>query len=326
MADSKRELVEVPVKLFVGRFPRELGDTDLAQLFEEFGKVKECTILRDHETRESKGCGFVRFANLSNAIDCIKKLNGKKVVDDSIGPLQVQFANGEVERLGLSIEQVEPPPVKIFVGSIPEDYTAEQLLELFKPYGEVVETFILTDAQSGAPKGSGFVKMRTKVDANNAISALNRFQVSESCFLEVRLAVSKLQKQRKQQNASSNSARVAAPTVQMVGVPPLRSAGGLVVPKVGPAGCNVFVFHIPPDWTEFHIRQMFSGYGFLLSATVVRDRHTNLSRGFGFVSYDNPFSAHSAVIHMNGLMVGNKRLKVQLKRGEGSEYALFAGG
>jgi hypothetical protein len=31
-------------------------------------------------------------------------------------------------------------------------------------------------------------------------------------------------------------------------------------------------------------------------------------------------------MHMNGFMIGNKRLKVQLKRGEGHEFALFAGG
>jgi len=327
MSKSRSELVEVPVKLFVGRFPRSLTDAELSDIFEEYGKIKECTILRDHVTRESKGCGFVRFAHLNNAIESIRNLNGKRVVDDSIGPLQVQFANREVERLGLSTEQVEAPPVKIFVGSLPDDFTTDRLFELFAPYGDVVETYIITDSDSGAPKGSGFVKMRTKAQANSAISALNKtaIGVSES-LLEVRLAVSKLQRQRKL--GASGHQRIAAPTVQMVGAIPgsLRSPAGMPVPKVGPTGCNVFVFHIPPDWTEFHLRQLFAGYGFLLSATVVRDKHTHVSRGFGFVSYDNPFSAQAAVMHMNGLLFGNKRLKVQLKRGEGPEFALIAGG
>lgn len=34
----------------------------------------------------------------------------------------------------------------------------------------------------------------------------------------------------------------------------------------------------------------------------------------GFVSYDNPMSAQSAINAMNGFSIGSKRLKVQLKR------------
>ena len=316
MADGKDSVVEVPVKLFIGRFARHLEDSDLSTVFEVFGKIKECTVLRDHETKESKGCGFVRFAHLNNAIECIRELNGKKTLDASIGPLQVQFANGEVERLGLSTDQIEPPPVKIFVGCLPDRFTTGDLLKLFDPYGDVVETFVLTDPEEGLSKGSGFVKMRTKAQATSAINALNKYELpGEGNVLEVRLAVSKLQRQR------IKSKQPPAPMVQAP-----RSHTSHVVPKVGPIGCNIFVFHLPPDWTEFHLKQLFSVYGFLLSATVVRDKACHQSRGFGFVSYDNPYSAQAAVVHMNGFMIGNKRLKVQLKRGEGPDFALFAGG
>ena len=34
----------------------------------------------------------------------------------------------------------------------------------------------------------------------------------------------------------------------------------------------------------------------------------------GFVSFDNPSSAHTAIQTMNGFQIGMKRLKVQLKR------------
>jgi RNA recognition motif-containing protein len=328
MRDADEQLVEVPVKLFIGRFPRSFEDADLDSLFGKFGKIKECTVLRDHQSRESKGCGFVRFAHLTSAIDCIRELNGKAIVDEEIGPLQVQFANGEVERLGLSTDQVEPPPVKIFVGSLPDDFTTQTLESLFAPYGDVVETFILMDQSSGKSKGSGFVKMRTKAEATKAIEALNKSVPTSSSqsALEVRLAVSKLQKQRKQ---TASAAIFRAPKIRPSPILPLAPPEGEqpgMLGKIGPMGCNVFVFHIPPDWTEFHLRQFFSVYGFLLSATVVRDRQTHLSKGFGFVSFDNPFSAQSAVMHMNGFMIGNKRLKVQLKRGEGHEFALFAGG
>jgi RNA recognition motif-containing protein len=328
MSGSGESLIEVPVKLFVGRFPHHIDDKELSTIFEPFGRIKECTVLRDHYSGASKGCGFVRFAHLNNAIDCIRDLNGRKVLDPNIGPLQVQFANGEVERLGLSTDQVEPPPVKVFVGSLPVEFTNQMLHELFKPYGDVVETYILMDTETGRSKGSGFVKMRTRAQASTAISALNKtnFSNDSAGVIEVRLAVSRLQRQRKQSQVMNMksaipTAPIAAPKTAAVRAPVIS-----IVPKVGPSGCNVFVFHIPPEWTEFHLRQLFSVYGFLVSVTVVRDKNTQLSRGFGFVSYDNPFSAHSAMMHMNGFTVGNKRLKVQLKRGECSEFALYAGG
>ena len=315
--------VEVPVKLFVGRFPKSFLEENLEKVFSNYGKIRECTVLRDHATKESKCCGFVRFANLSHAITCIKETNGILEVDGSIGPIQVQFANGEIERLGLSVDQIEAPPIKVFVGSLPHDFTEDDLRLLFEPFGKVIEVFILLDASTKGSKGSGFVKMKSKVEASIAIQTLNRSLLSgtSSKPLEVRLAVSKLQRQRKLIPLHRPS---LAPQLKMPVTP-------LMGNNTGPTGCNVFVFHIPAEWTDYHLRQFFSSYGFLVSATVVKDRQTNLSKGFGFVSYDNPYSAHSAVAHMNGFMVGSKRLKVQLKRGEQDEaplpvYTLVAGG
>lgn len=47
------------------------------------------------------------------------------------------------------------------------------------------------------------------------------------------------------------------------------------------------------------------------------NRETGKSRGFGFVSYDNPESAIRAIHSMNGITIMNKRLKVELKKGDG---------
>ena len=60
----------------------------------------------------------------------------------------------------------------------------------------------------------------------------------------------------------------------------------------------------------------------VVSALIMKDRATGVSKGYGFVSYDNPLSANAAVQAMNGMQVDGKRLKVELKtaKGQGTPY------
>ncbi|XP_071753680.1 CUGBP Elav-like family member 2 isoform X2 [Centroberyx gerrardi] len=84
--------------------------------------------------------------------------------------------------------------------------------------------------------------------------------------------------------------------------------------KEGPEGANLFIYHLPQEFGDQDILQMFMPFGNVVSAKVFIDKQTNLSKCFGFVSYDNPVSAQAAIQAMNGFQIGMKRLKVQLKR------------
>ncbi|XP_075044203.1 CUGBP Elav-like family member 1 isoform X8 [Mixophyes fleayi] len=83
---------------------------------------------------------------------------------------------------------------------------------------------------------------------------------------------------------------------------------------LGPEGANLFIYHLPQEFGDQDILQMFMPFGNVVSAKVFIDKQTNLSKCFGFVSYDNPVSAQAAIQSMNGFQIGMKRLKVQLKR------------
>eukprot|EP00927_Polykrikos_kofoidii_P022475 TRINITY_DN2095_c0_g2_i1.p1 TRINITY_DN2095_c0_g2~~TRINITY_DN2095_c0_g2_i1.p1 ORF type:complete len:464 (-),score=102.83 TRINITY_DN2095_c0_g2_i1:88-1479(-) len=87
--------------------------------------------------------------------------------------------------------------------------------------------------------------------------------------------------------------------------------------EFGPPGCNLFVFHLPDDWTDEELNEYFSPHGTVISAKVMKELGTGRSRGFGFVSYEDRVSAATAIKKMQGLKILGKRLKVEFKKGEG---------
>ncbi|KAL7741281.1 hypothetical protein ACLKA6_015161 [Drosophila palustris] len=116
--------------------------------------------------------------------------------------------------------------------------------------------------------------------------------------------------------AAAAAAAAAYGAAQPLNAAALQAAAAGVAGKQieGPDGSNLFIYHLPQEFIDTDLASTFLPFGNVLSAKVFIDKQTNLSKCFGFVSYDNPHSANAAIQAMHGFQIGTKRLKVQLKR------------
>ncbi len=75
-------------------------------------------------------------------------------------------------------------------------------------------------------------------------------------------------------------------------------------------GSKLYVGNLSLDTTDQELESAFSEHGEVTSATVVKDRDTDRSRGFGFVEFAQEADAQTAKGAMNGADLGGRALKV----------------
>lgn len=87
------------MNIYVGNLSSEVTDTDLENIFSNYGKVSSVKIIRDMFTQESKGFGFIEMNNRSEAEKAIEQLNtyeikGKKIVVNEARPRRDRKSRG----------------------------------------------------------------------------------------------------------------------------------------------------------------------------------------------------------------------------------------
>ena len=67
--------------------------------------------------------------------------------------------------------------MEIFVSNIPFTAKPEDIRQLFEPYGAVGRVNLITDRETGRPRGFGFVEMPNASEAQTAIAALQNVRM-----------------------------------------------------------------------------------------------------------------------------------------------------
>lgn len=66
-------------KLYIGNLSFQTTESGLTSVFEKYGPIASCTIIKDRMTNESKGFGFVELENDESADSAINELNGQEL-------------------------------------------------------------------------------------------------------------------------------------------------------------------------------------------------------------------------------------------------------
>ncbi|KAF7804803.1 RNA-binding protein BRN1-like isoform X1 [Senna tora] len=443
MAEEKEEN-KTSLKLFVGQVPKHVTEAELLAMFKEFALVDEVNIIKDKATRASRGCCFIICPSRQEADKVVNECHNKKMLPWASCPLQVKYADGELERL----------EHKLFIGMLPKNVSEVEVSALFSKYGAIKDLHILRGSLHTS-KGCAFLKYETKDQALAALEAINGKHkmehfgpssdiqpqnpvgegreplicvsdvIGSSAPLVVKWADTEKERQaRRALKAQSQAFSVPhtnsqhpslfgalpmgyvpphngydyqtavdygllpyrlplmqnqpgfhnmmphmnqgnalqldlgsnmkprnypLPRARYVGsyptVPglqrPMAYPRGMISPRLlnsappggnsnsatfsvtsknsrtqveGPPGANLFIYHIPEELGDKELATSFQPFGRVLSAKVFVDKATGVSKCFGFVSYDSPEAAESAISRMNGYELGGKKLKVQLKR------------
>jgi RNA recognition motif-containing protein len=73
---------------------------------------------------------------------------------------------------------------------------------------------------------------------------------------------------------------------------------------------KIYVGNLSFDTNDDQLNQIFTPFGAVSSARVIKDKYTDRSRGFGFVEMDNVAEADKAIAELNGKTVEGRTLKI----------------
>ncbi|XP_076009011.1 CUGBP Elav-like family member 5a isoform X36 [Genypterus blacodes] len=299
-------------KLFVGMLNKQQTEEDVYRLFEPYGVIEECTVLRGPDGN-SKGCAFVKFSTHTEAQSAISALHGSQTMPGASSSLVVKFADTDKERTIRRMQQMVGQ-FGIFNPAIALPFST------YSSYAHLMQQ----QAAIMAASHGGYITPSVAFPATqiHQMGALNINSLPPTSMTPV-------------SGLSSPPANITTSAVPSIVTPLVNGFTGIPhQPNGHPAVEAVYTNGLPPYSTQsptaadtlqqaFTGVQQYTGPAIYPATTLTPIGQTlpqppqviqQQQQREGFVSFDNPASAQAAIQAMNGFQIGMKRLKVQLKR------------
>ncbi|XP_004303580.1 PREDICTED: RNA-binding protein Musashi homolog 2-like [Fragaria vesca subsp. vesca] len=167
-------------------------------------------------------------------------------------------------------------PGKIFIGGLAKNTTLETFIKYFEKYGEIIDSVIMKDRQTGLPRGFGFI---TYSDPSVVDQVIQETHVINDKQVEIKRTIPK-------------------------------GAGQANDFKTK----KVFVGGIPRTVTEDELKDFFSKFGNVEEHQIIREHATNRSRGFGFVVFESEKVVDNLLA--NGNKIDMDGTQVEIKKAE----------
>ncbi|KFA65703.1 hypothetical protein S40285_04795 [Stachybotrys chlorohalonatus IBT 40285] len=307
--------------VFIKNLDVAIDNKALHDTFAAFGNILSCKVAQD-EHGNSKGYGFVHYETDEAAQQAIKHVNGMLLNEKKV---YVGHHIPKKDRQS-KFEEMKANFTNIYVKNIASEVSDDDFRELFEKFGDVTSSSLARD-QEGKSRGFGFVNFTTHESASKAVDDLNGKD-----FRGQDLYVGRAQKKHEREEELRKSYEAAR----------IEKASKY-------QGVNLYIKNLDDDVDDDKLRQMFSEFGPITSAKVMRDNVTEgeeekevkdkenkkesssddeeaadkksdkktdkklgKSKGFGFVCFSNPDDATKAVAEMNQRMFNSKPLYVAL--------------
>ncbi|KAM4747373.1 CUGBP Elav-like family member 2 isoform 22-T22 [Rhinophrynus dorsalis] len=353
-ADSEKSNAVEDRKLFIGMVSKKCNENDIRVMFSPFGQIEECRILRGPDglsrvsssnMEPSRGCAFVTFSTRAMAQNAIKAMHQSQTMEGCSSPIVVKFADTQKDKeqrrlqqqLAQQMQQLNTATWGNLTGlagltpqylALLQQATSSSNLGAFSGIQQMAVAGSTANSSAGAAMNSltslgtlqGLAGATVGLNNINALAGMAALNGGLGATGLTNGTAGTMDALTQAYSGIQQYAAAALPTLYSQSLLQQQSAAGsqkeglLFSSSQGPEGANLFIYHLPQEFGDQDILQMFMPFGNVISAKVFIDKQTNLSKCFGFVSYDNPVSAQAAIQAMNGFQIGMKRLKVQLKR------------
>ncbi|KAJ7345605.1 hypothetical protein JRQ81_001555 [Phrynocephalus forsythii] len=190
-------------KLFIGGLSFETTDDSLREHFEKWGTLTDCVVMRDPQTKRSRGFGFVTYS-------CVEEVDAAMAAR----PHKVDGRVVEPKRAVSREDSVKPGAhltvKKIFVGGIKEDTEEYHLRDYFEKYGKIETIEVMEDRQSGKKRGFAFVTFDDHDTVDKIVVQKYHTINGHNCEVKKALSKQEMQTATSQRSRGSSSSSFAS--------------------------------------------------------------------------------------------------------------------
>uniref|UniRef100_A0A3Q0SUP1 Heterogeneous nuclear ribonucleoprotein A1 pseudogene 48 n=1 Tax=Amphilophus citrinellus TaxID=61819 RepID=A0A3Q0SUP1_AMPCI len=169
-------------KLFIGGLSFETTEESLRAHFEQWGTLTDCVVMRDPNSKRSRGFGFVTYSSVREVDEAMKARPHK--VDGRVVEPKRAVSREDSNKPGAHLTVK-----KIFVGGIKEDTEEYHIREYFEKYGKIECIDIMEERSTGKKRGFCFVTFDDHDTVDKIVA--QKFHTINFHNCEVRKALSK---------------------------------------------------------------------------------------------------------------------------------------